>query len=198
MSPSAPSQALNPIVNAVVQAAAGTGKTWLLTSRIIRLLLAGSAPGSILAISFTRKAAGQIRERVMQRLMELAEAEESRLIDLLQQLNAPTDKATCAIARGLYEHLLTCVHELRVSTFHAFCQDILQRFALEAGVPPRFDLYESTGELEAAAWRALDHELIGDPQGPTAASMDLLLERSSGPESTRQTLSALLEHRSDW
>lgn len=191
-------EALNPVSNTVIEAAAGTGKTWLLTSRIIRLLLAGSAPGSILAISFTRKAAGQIHERVVQRLMEMAGAGESRLIELLQQIDAPTDSATRAAARGLYERLLSSVHELRASTFHAFCQDILQRFALEAAVPPRFDVYESTGELETVAWRALDRELIRNPQSPTAACMNLLLDRSGGPEAARQVLRAFLEHRGDW
>ena len=53
-------QALDPHRSVVVEACAGSGKTWLLASRIVRLLLEGSAPGEILAITFTRKAAGEI------------------------------------------------------------------------------------------------------------------------------------------
>ena len=65
-------QATQPETNFVVHAAAGTGKTWLLTSRILRLLLAGALPGRILAITFTRQAAAEIEQRVMERLLEMA------------------------------------------------------------------------------------------------------------------------------
>ena len=65
-------RATAPENNVVVHAAAGTGKTWLLTSRIIRLLLTGSEPGAILAITFTRKAAGEIHQRITERLFALA------------------------------------------------------------------------------------------------------------------------------
>ena len=58
-------RALDPAHSVVVEACAGSGKTWLLASRIVRLLLAGVAPGEILAITFTRKAAREIEERVV-------------------------------------------------------------------------------------------------------------------------------------
>ena len=64
-------RATAPEKNVVVHAAAGTGKTWLLTSRVIRLLLEGSEPGAILAITFTRKAAGEIHERISAQLLSL-------------------------------------------------------------------------------------------------------------------------------
>ncbi|HET7775141.1 MAG TPA: UvrD-helicase domain-containing protein, partial [Azospira sp.] len=64
--------ALDPRRSVVVEACAGSGKTWLLASRIVRLLLEGAAPGDILAITFTRKAAREIEERVMGWLRDLA------------------------------------------------------------------------------------------------------------------------------
>ena len=71
-------QALDPAQNVVVEACAGSGKTWLLASRIVRLLLAGVAPGEILAITFTRKAAREIEERVLGWLHFLATSDSAR------------------------------------------------------------------------------------------------------------------------
>jgi ATP-dependent helicase/nuclease subunit A len=189
---------LDPASNTVVQASAGTGKTRLLTNRIIRLLLAGNAPGSILAISFTRKAAAQIHERVAQYLLEMAAADEERLNVMLADLGAPLDAQTRITGRGLYERVLTSVYELRTSTFHAFCQELLQRFALEAGVPPGFDVYEASGEVETAAWRALDRELQQEPNGLAARCMDHLYDYFGGPQYARAILITFLDHRSDW
>ena len=65
-------EALDPNRSVVVEACAGSGKTWLLVSRIVRLLLAGVAPGEILAITFTRKAAMEMQERLQTWLEQLA------------------------------------------------------------------------------------------------------------------------------
>lgn len=184
--------------NVVVQAAAGTGKTYLLTSRIIRLLLAGTPPGAILAVTFTRKAAGEIRQRVVQRLLDMAGMDETRLRRILESLGAQTDPATIHRARDLYEVVLNAMPALRAVTFHAFCQDILRRFPLEADVPPGFTLLDATHELEQQAWHALDAEITSNPAKPLALAMDLLLRDGGGYDSTRQTLMAFFTHRSDW
>ena len=65
--------ACDPLRSAVVEACAGSGKTWLLVSRVIRLLLAGAAPGEILAITFTRRAAQEMHSRLLRELRHLAE-----------------------------------------------------------------------------------------------------------------------------
>ena len=65
-------RALDPERSCAVEACAGSGKTWLLVSRILRLLLAGAAPGSILALTFTRKAAQEMRARLDGWLHDLA------------------------------------------------------------------------------------------------------------------------------
>ena len=85
--------ATSPYGNFVVHAAAGTGKTWLLTARVIRLLLAGAEPGAILAITFTRKAAAEIYERLLSRLLQLAGAAEPDLEQILREIGADIDPA---------------------------------------------------------------------------------------------------------
>ena len=184
--------------NVVVHAAAGTGKTWLLTSRIVRLLLAGCEPGSILAITFTRKAAGEIHQRVTERLFALASCDDAELANQLAQAGVKPDLATREAARGLYEKHLGAIHALRATTFHAFCQEILRRFPLEADVPPNFELLEATEELEETAWIALDKRINREKDGAIAKAMDLLLREHGSPAGTRQALEEFLGHRGDW
>jgi len=67
--------ALNPVQSVSVSASAGSGKTWLLTARITRMLLEGHPSDGILALTFTRKAAAEMRHRVEDRLRQLAVAD---------------------------------------------------------------------------------------------------------------------------
>ena len=158
-------QAADPAHNASVHASAGTGKTWLLVTRIIRLLLGGSAPDSILAITFTRKAAAEMQQRVSERLRALMAADPPALDELLVECGVSPDAATRTRARQLYETSLFNPYTLRATTFHAFCQELLQRFPLEAGVSPGFELIESSGLLEQAARDALVAETARNPGG---------------------------------
>src|SRR5689334_470156 len=68
--------ACNPTNSVVVEACAGSGKTWLLVARMLRLLLAGAEPAELLAITFTRKAAQEMRQRLLELLQELALADD--------------------------------------------------------------------------------------------------------------------------
>jgi ATP-dependent helicase/nuclease subunit A len=193
-----PAAAASPARNAVVHADAGTGKTWLLTSRIIRLLLDGVAPGAVLAITFTRKAAAEIQERVLRRLLDLAVGDEELVGQLLADIDATGDAAPRERARELYELLLDADPPLRATTFHAFCQDILRRFPLEADVPPGFELLEDPGELLERAWRDFDRQITLDPQGLVAQAAQSLLSACASPGALRAALEDFLAHRSDW
>jgi len=190
--------ATSPENNVVVHAAAGTGKTWLLTSRILRLLLEGSAPGSILAITFTRKAAGEIHQRISERLFAMASTGENHLSALLTEIGVQADTAHRQKARGLYETHLNAIHALRTTTFHAFCQEILQRFPLEAEVPPGFELIETTRTQEHAAWQALERQLRQQHDTKLAQAMDILLRECNGVANARKALDEFLSYRSDW
>ena len=121
-------EAADPRSSASVQASAGSGKTWLLVSRLIRLLLAGVAPDRILAVTFTRKAAGEMQERLHARLRELVSADDATLDELLAVMDETPGPEIRRRARTLYETLLRSPQPLRASTFHGFCQDLLRRF----------------------------------------------------------------------
>lgn len=188
----------DPRANVAVRAAAGTGKTWLLTNRLIVLLMQGIAPASILAITFTRKAAAEIQQRVNERVLAMVTADDQQLAIQLEALGVENSLGNAQHARALFEKLICAEYELRATTFHAFCQDVLRRFPLEATVPPGFELLESTVELEENAWRALQHEATANPEGPLAYDMELLLRECRGVSNTRRALSEFLKHRSDW
>jgi ATP-dependent helicase/nuclease subunit A len=188
----------SPYGNFVVHAAAGTGKTWLLTSRIIHLLLTGANPGSVLAITFTRKAAAEIQERVSSRLLEMAGCTDAELIRRLQEIGCEVTPSIQQNARRLYEQLLASEQPLRINTFHGFCQELLQRFPLESGLPPGFQLVESTTDIEASTWRAFENRVRLNPVSDLAKSFDILLHLSGTPAAAHEALSEFLEHRSDW
>ena len=159
-------QAANPYINATVTASAGSGKTFMLVTRVLRLLLEGVEPGSILALTFTRKAAAEMQQRLSERLYQLATVDDEKLLKLLSELDLGSDYQQKA--RRLYEAHQYCDYPVRTLTFHSFCQDLLARFPLEADVPPNFDLLESADLLIQQARDALYSEATLDMQGELA------------------------------
>jgi len=198
MSSNASLQATDPYTNATVSASAGCGKTWLLVTRIIRLLIEGAEPGSILALTFTRKAAAEMSIRLSERLYEMAIAGEADLVKALEATGAATDAKTQSEARLLYERCLHTLNPVRVQTFHAFCQDILSRFPLEANIPPGFELKEDTSQLEQQSWDSLFASATRLPQSILSDDLDKLMQVCNGPANTRSSLSSMLNQRNDW
>jgi len=190
--------AVNPHINATVSASAGSGKTWLLITRIVRLLLAGAEPGNILALTFTRKAAGEMQIRLNQRLLEMATASDEKLIALLKEAGCVSDEKHQTIARNLYEKLLHNLYPVRLQTFHSFCQDILSKFPIEADIPPGFELLEDTGLLEQQAWQALFVHATQAPDSELSEHLDTLMQSCNGAANTRTALDNFISHRSDW
>ena len=190
--------AAQPDRNATVSASAGTGKTWLLVTRIIRLLLADAEPASILALTFTRKAAAEMQMRLQERLYQLATADDKTVATLLLQTGSADSRETIAKSRDLYEHSLHANFPVRLQTFHSFCQDILSHFPLEAGITPGFELLENTALIQQMAWEELFAEATRDAQGKLANDLDVLMQACNGPANTRAALNSMLTHRSDW
>lgn len=194
-----PLAACSPETNAIVAASAGTGKTYLLVTRIIRLLLAGAAAERIMALTFTRKAAGEMRQRLYERLRDLATQDETGLRQSLAAMGVEPG-VHMDQARRLYERMLLSPRPLRIATFHAFCQQLLQRFPLEADVPPGYELLQGGGLVQAAAWDALFLESTLDPDSTPARALETLFIACNGRLNNVQgaLMQGFLARRNDW
>lgn len=195
--------ACNPALNATVSASAGSGKTWLLITRIVRLLIDGAEPGNIIALTFTRKAAGEMQIRLNERLFAMATASDEELEQILELIGCDSHEQTKNIAAGLYEKLMHSLYPVRIQTFHSFCQDILSRFPLEADIPPGFDLIEDSSLLERQAGQMLFDEarqkaLPHSKSDRLNDDLDTIMQFCNGPDNTLTSLRSFLAHRSDW
>jgi ATP-dependent helicase/nuclease subunit A len=190
----------SPEINAIVAASAGTGKTYLLVTRIIRQLLSGAAAERILALTFTRKAAGEMRQRLLERLRHMATISDADLHGTLTGMDIAVDADLLNRARRLYESILLSPRPLRISTFHAFCQQLLQRFPLEADVPPGYELLQAGGIVQTSAWDALFLEATHNPEAPMAQALQTLFVACNGSlDNVRSILmQAFLARRNDW
>ncbi len=190
--------ALDPSNSVVVEACAGSGKTWLLVSRIVRLLLAGVQPGEILAITFTRKAAQEMQERLHDWLHELAAKDDDEVREFLKQRAIDdVDEAMLARARCLYRDFLLSSSSITISTFHGWFMQIIQRAPLNAGVPVGMQLLERTAALREEAWDALADGLHAAPEGELAQEMQWLFNEY-GLHNTRTLLENFLNKRAEW
>jgi ATP-dependent helicase/nuclease subunit A len=149
--------AADPAVSAWVSANAGTGKTHVLTMRVLRLLIQGTPPDRILCLTYTKAAAAEMSQRVFQRLSGWVTIGDAVLDAALSQLlgRAPGDDERQR-ARQLFAQAIETPGGLKVQTIHAFCERLLQRFPLEAGIPPHFAI------LDEQACRDLQREAIDD------------------------------------
>jgi ATP-dependent helicase/nuclease subunit A len=192
-------RALDPSRSVVVEACAGSGKTWLLASRIVRLLLAGVSPGEILAITFTRKAAREIEERVVDWLHLLATGGEAQVIAFLAERGVSVDGGdgtTIRTARGLYERVLAAQPGLAVNTFHGWFLQLVDAAPLSANLTGA-TLIESDSRLFDELWQSFASSLQKLPESEVTHSFVRLLDEA-GLDQTRRMIRRALERRSEW
>ena len=160
--------ASDPGTSAWVSANAGTGKTYVLTTRVLRLLLAGTKPERILALTYTKAAAAEMSKRVFERLGIWVTAAPGRLSALLTEVLGQTPThAEMVRARQLFAIAIETPGGLKVQTIHGFCERLLKRFPLEAGIAPHFEILDE--QTATALLRgAIDHVLISATRKPNA------------------------------
>lgn len=138
-----------------VEASAGTGKTKVLSDRVLRLLLNGTPPGRILCLTYTKAAAVEMNTRIAGRLSRWAvisdEQLESELSKLLGSDIGDSRRLSdlCAQARKLFAVLLDTPGGMKIQTIHSFCQEILKRFPIEAKISPYFEVMDDRAAKEA-------------------------------------------------
>jgi ATP-dependent helicase/nuclease subunit A len=134
--------ASNPTVSAFVAASAGSGKTKLLTDRLLRLMLTGAAPERIQCLTFTKAAAAEMSLRLQRTLGRWVTMPADQLIQELTRLQVEPTQAACHAARALFAKVLDLPGGMRIGTIHAFSQSLLRRFPLEAAISPHFQLVD--------------------------------------------------------
>jgi ATP-dependent helicase/nuclease subunit A len=174
--------ASDPAVSAWVSANAGSGKTHVLVNRVVRLLLAGSAPDRILCLTFTKAAASEMANRLFARLGQWAMMDDEGLARAIADIEGarPATEAL-ARARRLFARALETPGGLKIQTIHAFCEGLLQRFPLEAGIAPGFDIVDvrSTAEMIADVRARLLEDAAADPDGPCGRAMAVVVDALS-------------------
>ncbi len=139
-------EAADPEIWAWVGANAGSGKTRVLAQRVARLLLGGAEPERILCLTYTKAAAAEMQTRLFAMLGGWAMADDDwlgRELAAIQGHDAPVaDGVVLLEARRLFARALETPGGLKIQTIHAFCDALLRRFPLEAGVSPRFEVID--------------------------------------------------------
>src|SRR6187431_1119460 len=167
-------RAVDPRYNVALEASAGTGKTRVLVERYINLLRAGVDPSNILAMTFTRKAAAEMRERIIATLRDAA--------------------ARGEIAPARWRELRDRTDDIAISTIDAFCLSLLREFPLEADLDPGFDIADET-EVPRLIDESLDRALRTCRAVARDDEQVALVFAQLGDRRARRGLAALLNRR---
>src|SRR5688572_17334598 len=167
-------RAVDPRYNVALEASAGTGKTRVLVDRYVNLLRAGVDPGNILAITFTRKAAAEMRERILSTLRAAAERGE--------------------IPAVRWRELRDRTGDINISTIDAFCLSLLREFPLEADLDPGFSMADDT-EVPRLIDESLDRALRVCRSVAREDEHIALVFAQLGDRRARAGLAALLNRR---
>jgi ATP-dependent helicase/nuclease subunit A len=141
--------ASDPAKSVWVSANAGSGKTHVLTQRVVRLLLQGVAPSKILCLTFTKAAAANMSQRVFAALARWTRCADDELREEIVATGAPQPtRADLLAARKLFARTVETPGGLKIQTIHAFCEKLLHHFPFEANVPARFEVADELLETE--------------------------------------------------
>jgi len=190
-------RALDPARSILVRAPAGSGKTELLTKRFLRLLSTVNEPGEIVAITFTRAAAAEMRHRIVEKLEKAAEP--------VREVGSESERemlelAACALSRSeaMGWRLVDLPAQLRIMTIDSFCRELALQQPLLAGLGGSLDIAENTGELYLRAARRALKALGGANAALSAAIEALLLWRDNNWAEMEGLLVEMLKNRDRW
>ena len=190
--------ACDPNRSVIVSACAGSGKTWLLVTRMARLLLAGAKPQEILALTFTRKAAQEMRDRLYRLLEEFSQSSDEQLIGHLTERGLSADEAKVLLptAKSLYAKVLASPQGIVIDTFHGWFGRLLGAAPISTGIQPGFSLREDAKRLQD---ECLDDWWGNLPEG-IRGYYDTLLKTLGASETQKFLMSnySLFKQRGAW
>ena len=180
----AQTRAADPAATAWVSANAGSGKTHVLTQRVIRLLLAGTPPSKILCLTFTKAAAANMSLRVFDTLSKWTTLDDAALENEIRKTGAPFALTDLAFARRLFARTVETPGGLKIQTIHAFCERLLHLFPFEANVASHFRVIEDVERAELLTL-ARDKALalaMEDDTGPLGEALRLISGQTSASD----------------
>lgn len=192
--------AANPQTSAFVSANAGTGKTHVLVNRVLRLLLSGSEPFRILCLTYTKAAAAEMSNRLFRTLAAWVTLPEADLKAALVKLtNTTPDQETLDAARRLFAKAIETPGGMKVQTIHGFCEKLLQRFPLEAGVPAHFNVLDdvASNDLMNQAIADVLHRALTNPESREAEALATVTTHATDLQ-FEEHIRAAIRHRQSW
>ena len=162
--------ACDPARSVAVEACAGAGKTWMLVSRILRALLEGTAPQAILAITFTKKAAGEMRQRLQDWLRVFAHKTDTELATelVLRGMAPAAAQSRAADLRDLHARLLAAGRPVQIRTFHSWFGALLRTAPIAVlqslGLSTQYNLLEDDTEAVGLVWRRFHEAVAADAE----------------------------------
>ncbi|MEN3929806.1 double-strand break repair helicase AddA [Microvirga sp. W0021] len=190
-------RAADPRASAWVSANAGAGKTKVLTDRVLRLLLAGSLPGRILCLTFTKAAAANMSIKIFERLGQWVAMDDKTLAAQLEELEGrKPSRADLRNARRLFARAIETPGGLKIETLHAFCERLLHLVPFEANVPARFNVLDENlaAELTERMVSSTLSDIIGGLAPQLTEAWTIVSELASG-DGLRTVLQAAMRDR---
>jgi len=174
------SRASSPDASSWVSASAGSGKTKVLTERMLRLLLPDkngvirTQANKILALTFTKAGASEMAVRIQNKLSEWVIADDDDLKNALEKLLLrPPNQKDLNAARRLFAEVTDTPGGLKIMTINSFCQSVLSRFPLEAGISPQFVALEDdeSSRYLKRAYQNMTKQVLSDKSSPLAQAI---------------------------
>ena len=202
--------ACDPRRSVAVEACAGAGKTWMLVSRMLRALMDGhTQPHEILAITFTKKAAGEMKARLYDWLAEFAQADDDTLQNELKirgfygKKNSLPNKNEGKQLSNLYAQVLAQGRPVQIKTFHGWFAALLRSAPMatlqELGLPVNYELLEDDGPAKTLVWRRFYAALLkNDEQGPALKADFEAVVRAYGRSQASKALQGALDKRTEF
>jgi ATP-dependent helicase/nuclease subunit A len=189
--------ASDPRHSAWVSANAGSGKTWVLSRRVIRLLLAGTPASKILCLTYTKAAAATMSNRVFAELARWTTLDDAALKREIAEIEGiGPGSGALRKARRLFAEAIETPGGLKIQTIHAFCEAILHQFPLEADLPGRFEILDDAGkaDLLRASKRRTLLAATAEPETPLGGAFAAIIDLS-GEYGYEQAIAEMLAER---